>query len=80
MSSDLRRALGQAIRLRRESLGQSQEAFARTVGIHRTYLGAIERGERNPALGNLARVAAGLSIPLSVLFADAERLDHLENK
>ncbi|RIK08230.1 MAG: XRE family transcriptional regulator [Acidobacteria bacterium] len=75
----LRKTLGQAIRLRREALGQSQEGFARTVGLHRTYLGAIERGERNPALDNLVRIAAGLKVPLSTLFEEAERLDELGN-
>lgn len=75
----LRKAVGQAIRVRRETLGQSQEGFARIVGVHRTYLGAIERGERNPSLDNLVRIAAGLSIPLSTLFEEAERLGDLSD-
>lgn len=65
-------ALGAVVRAQREAAGKSQEAFAAEVGIHRTYLGAIERGERNPALRNLERIAAGLRVPLSALLAAAE--------
>jgi transcriptional regulator with XRE-family HTH domain len=65
-------SLGGVIRAQREAAGKSQEAFASEVGVHRTYLGAIERGERNPALRNLERIAAGLGTPLSALFAAAE--------
>jgi transcriptional regulator with XRE-family HTH domain len=41
--------------------------------MHRTYYGAIERGERNVSLENLKRVADGLGVTLSELFADAEQ-------
>ncbi|MBX6763927.1 MAG: helix-turn-helix transcriptional regulator [Rubrobacteraceae bacterium] len=66
-------ALGLAIRARRESLGRSQETLAHDVGVHRTYLGAIERGERNPSLRNLCRIARALSMSLSDLFKEAEQ-------
>ena len=68
------KALGRAIRARRESLGLSQEELAAGAGVHRTYLGAIERGERNPSLRNICRIARALSIPLSVLLGEAEPL------
>lgn len=48
------------IRLRRQSIGLSQEALADNCGLHRTYIGAIERGERNITVNTLARVAEAL--------------------
>lgn len=48
------------IRSRRQSLELSQEAFADICGLHRTYIGAIERGERNVTVNTLARVAEAL--------------------
>lgn len=67
-------ALGLAIRIRRQALGVSQEDLAFETGVHRTYLGAIERGERNPSLRNLCRIARALSVPLSELFEEAEQV------
>ena len=43
---DAQKKLGSVIRARRRAAGISQEAFATEVGIHRTYIGAVERGER----------------------------------
>jgi transcriptional regulator with XRE-family HTH domain len=65
--------IGQATRERRKALGISQEAFADLIGMHRTYYGAVERGEKDCQLSTLRRVAAGLGVPLSRLLSDAER-------
>jgi transcriptional regulator with XRE-family HTH domain len=65
-------ALGIAIRELRGARGMSQEQLALEAGIHRTYLGGIERGERNPSYTNLIRLAAALGIPLSEVIARAE--------
>jgi transcriptional regulator with XRE-family HTH domain len=46
----------------------SQEQLAFKAGIHRTYLGGIERGERNPTLKNIVSIAEALDITLSELF------------
>lgn len=46
----------------------SQELLAEAAGIHRTYLGGIETGRRNPSLKNLWRISKALGIPLSRLF------------
>ena len=54
--------LGQNLRQRRKSLKLTQEAFAQRCGLHRTYVGAIERGERNITLSTLASIAAALNI------------------
>lgn len=67
--------LGYVIRHHRERLQCSQEEFADLVGVHRTYYGAIERGQQNPTLRNLQRIARSLSMRLSGLVAEAEDLD-----
>lgn len=65
---DIRRRFGRAIRKSRKKLGVSQEEFADMCGLHRTYMGGIERGERNVSLINIQRIARALKIPLSELF------------
>ena len=58
---------GRRVRVRRELAGISQEAFADMVGIHRTYIGGVERGERNLSLRNIVRIAAALNCDSSEL-------------
>jgi transcriptional regulator with XRE-family HTH domain len=65
---DVRIRLGKALRKRRMGLGVSQEEFADLCGLDRTYVGGIERGERNVALVNLEKLAKALKISLSELF------------
>lgn len=67
----LQRALGEAIRKRREALGLSQESFADLIEMHRAYYGAIERGGRNLTLRSLLRVAQGLDASPSELFRES---------
>ena len=50
------------LRAHRERLGISQEALAAACNIHRTEIGLLERGERNPRLDTIVRVAQGLKI------------------
>ena len=69
----MQRSLGQTIRDLRASRGYSQESFAHAVGLHRTYVSDIERGERNVSLHNLVRIANTLEMPLSQLLAIAEQ-------
>ncbi len=58
---------GQRVRQLRSDAGLSQEAFASRCGLDRTYLGGIERGERNVALRNIHRIACALELPLERL-------------
>jgi transcriptional regulator with XRE-family HTH domain len=71
--SELLVAFGAAVRALRRDRGLSQEEFADRVGLHRTYIGDVERGERNIGLVNIGRIAVGLDVPLSVLMAETER-------
>jgi transcriptional regulator with XRE-family HTH domain len=68
----LLKALGQRIRQLRTEQGHSQEAFADKCGVHRTFMGTIERGESNLSFQNILKVAITLGVSLSVLFQDLE--------
>jgi transcriptional regulator with XRE-family HTH domain len=68
VEGDLQRTVGRNLRRHREERGLSQEAFADVVGVHRTYMGAIERGERNLTLRSLERIAGRISVdPMALL-------------
>src|SRR5271165_6316172 len=67
-------AFGQALRERRHAVGLSQEGLADATGLDRTYVSGIERGERNPSLTNILKLAASVQTPPAELFARAEML------
>lgn len=74
MEGDLQRILGRNLRAYRQARGLSQEAFADVLGVHRTYMGSIERGERNLTLKSLEKIATRLNEePLTFLQATTER-------
>lgn len=60
--------LGQKIKQLRSGLDMTQEDLAFKVGVDRSYMGFIERGEKNPTLSTLMKIARTLKIPLSELF------------
>ena len=66
----IKRMLGAEIRRRRNALGWSQQEFAHIVGMNRTRIREIERGEGNPQLNTLLRIASGLDTILPVLFGE----------
>lgn len=68
---DAAQQISRIVRKKREALGLSQEAFADEIGMHRTYYGAIERGERNMTLRILLTVCAGLREKPSAIFKEA---------
>lgn len=64
---ELMAEFGQRIRARREAKGLSQEELGECAELHRTYVGKLERGEVNPSLSNLVRLADGLDVDLGEL-------------
>ena len=65
--------MGHRVRDLRTKKGYSQEAFADHCGVHRTFMGTIERGETNLSFKNLAKLSAALGITLSQLLSGVER-------
>lgn len=66
---DIKYRFGKAIRRRRRELDLSQEELAERSELHRTYISSIERGQRNPSLENIEKIAQALRISISDLFA-----------
>ena len=60
----IEKQFGKRLRGLRLARGLSQEALAFKAGVHRTYLGGIERGERNPSLRNISAIAEALGVQL----------------
>ena len=74
----LARRFGVVVRRLRNRARWSQEEFAFQVGIHRTYIGAIERGEKTVTIETAAKIARALGMPLSQLFVALEE-DNADN-
>jgi transcriptional regulator with XRE-family HTH domain len=70
--TEMRRAIGFAIRKHREAYGLTKEKLAEHSDIHRTYLADIERGARNPSIETIRRLCSGLGILPSQLFQTVE--------
>lgn len=66
---DLPKAVGRRVRELRTQLGVSQEELAARAGLHRNYVGSVERGEREIGITALGRLTAALSISLQEFFA-----------
>lgn len=60
---------GRRVRARRQALGLTIEAFATVAGLHWTYVGSVERGERNVSLRNICTLAAALDVDAAELVA-----------
>ncbi len=68
--SDIKWLFGRAVRKRRRELDLSQEELAERAGLHRNYVSDIERGDRNPSLENIQKLAKALDIKVSALFIE----------
>jgi transcriptional regulator with XRE-family HTH domain len=67
------RELGRRLRGRREDRGWTQAELADRCGLHRTFIGSVERGERNVSILNLRLLADTLRVPLAEVLAEASR-------
>jgi len=67
---DVRKEFGRKLRDIRKAKGLSQEDLAELAGLHRTYVGAVERGERNISLLNIIALAQALDISPARFFED----------
>ena len=66
--SDITKILGRRIRNYRVAKGFSQEKLAELSGCHHTYIGQIERGEKNATIESIEKIASALNVSLSTLF------------
>ena len=71
---ELSDAFSQVVKNHREAKGLSRAALAEKSGLHQTYIGLLERGERSPNLDTAKTIAEALGIPLSQLVIEAEKL------
>lgn len=67
------KCLAKVIQRHRKELGLSQEALAAKAGVHRTYVGMIERGERSPSCDIAYKLAKALEVPLAQLVGEVEK-------
>jgi len=72
-SSFLRRSFAANLRREREALGLSQQALANLAGLHRTYVGSVERGERNISIDSAEALARALGVEAADLMKPATR-------
>ncbi|MBN2225816.1 MAG: helix-turn-helix transcriptional regulator [candidate division Zixibacteria bacterium] len=66
--SKILKEFGRNVRRERLNKNLSQEELGFKAGLHRTYIGMIERGEKNITLGNISKIAKALKIPITRLF------------
>lgn len=73
VEGELQRIVGENLRAYRKARDLSQEDFADVLGVHRTYMGGIERGERNLTLQSVEKIAGKLDLePLALLTSDGQ--------
>lgn len=70
--SDIKDKFGKSVRELRSQKGWSQEEFARKCDLHRTYIGSVERGERNISLENIEKIANTLDVTMDELLKKSQ--------
>jgi transcriptional regulator with XRE-family HTH domain len=70
MSKTVLEKFGDKVREERRKQGLSQEELASRAGVHRTYIGMIERAEKNITLANIEKIAKALGLPIGILIKD----------
>lgn len=76
----IQKKFGMAIKKLREETGLSQEKFALSIGMDRTYYASVEAGKRNISLQNIYKIADGFGTSISALFVVVETMENKENK
>lgn len=71
----IQKNFGLAIKKLREETGLSQEKFALSIGMDRTYYASVEAGKRNISLQNIYKIAEGFNISVSALFVVVEKMN-----
>ncbi|MBE5872834.1 MAG: helix-turn-helix transcriptional regulator [Lachnospiraceae bacterium] len=66
--SEIATIVGQRLRLRRQELGYSQELTSEKAGLHPTYIGQVERGEKNATIESIEKICIALDFPMENLF------------
>jgi len=74
MTNPILTKFGKRVRELRKSQGLSQQKLALKTGLHYTYIGAVERGERNLSLQSMEKIAKGLKVNIVELFFSSESL------
>lgn len=77
--SDLSKVIGQRLRSYRLQAGLSQEQVADLARCHPTYIGQVERGEKNATLESIEKISNALNVPLSTLFDKIETTDDFDS-
>ncbi len=72
VESDLAKRFGEVVRELRKEAGFSQESFADHCGLHRTYMGSIERGEKIVSIETASKISIGLNMTLGQLFTSVD--------
>jgi len=70
--ANVRKTFGANVRAERERIGISQEELAFRCNLHRTYIGSVERGERNISIINIVKLAKALGVNTSILVSGIE--------
>ncbi len=77
--SDIARTVGKRLRSYRVALGLSQEKLAEWAGLHPTYIGQVERGEKNLTIESLEKITRALDVPMSSVFEKIEERNDVVN-
>lgn len=72
MKKNILLKFGNKVRTERQKQNMSQEKFSDLVGVHRTYIGMIERGEKNITLENIQKISKALNLKIENLFKGVE--------
>lgn len=72
MKSKILVDFGKSVSTRRKALGLTQEGIAEKAGLHRTYIGMIERAEKNITLENIEKIASALGVSIARLFNEGK--------